>query len=626
MMSRSKQSDESNGAGSPDRRGGAPSASSGFDNSLPTWGWALLLGCLAFLLGAKTLAFGFAYDDFWTILDNHYLHSSYGFAGLFDRTAASLAVPDAGRPVMVAIHWIEWRLFGARSSPYHVVDLIVHSGTVALVFLVLTELTRRRALAGAAALLFAAHPLHAEVLAVTSFREDSLVTFFGLAWWAVLLAAQRPWGQSRTRLARSLQVVAALLFALAVGSKESGAALLPGVWLATAAARGKGPLTELKETPWGYGAAAAALLGLLLFRAWSFGTLAPYSGPLYPHPGDLWHADLLTRMGLAAKATILGLGRFLWPLHLAPEYCLLGAPSRTVALGWILLGSALALVPFWVWQRAARSSVSGSRTGSKAVLASGLLFGLVTFAPTSNLFWMPNTEADRFWYLPSVGLVLVLAVAADWAARELAGWGRRAQERWTGRDLWWTGITGRLARVEVWFWLLVLPALFALAAQLVHHLPVYRNDPTLWAEAWDRAPCSPRAAVGAGAGLLNEGHPHRAATLARRAMGLRPSFPPAIFLLAQAAEAQGRFSEAFRLYDRALRNGYWQPWLCHLGMARVLLAVGNVEGARGHAGMARLLAPHEPGPNLVAFRLAWGRGDGAAAGVFLARALGAAFY
>ena len=308
MTSRPKQSDKSNGDGGADHRGGPPSVSSPPGDWLPAWAWALLLGCLAFLLGAKTLSFGFSYDDFWTILDNHYLHSAYGLRGLFDRTAASLAVPDAGRPVMVAIHWVEWRLFGARSGPYHVVDLVLHAGTVALLFLVLAVLTGRRLVAAAAALLFAAHPVHAEVFAVTSFREDSLVTFFGLAWWALLLAAAGPWGRLRPRLAIPLQVASALLFALAVGSKESGAALLVAVWLATAAARGRGPLTELKEKPWAYGAAASALVGLLLFRLWSFGTLAPYSGPLYPHPGDLWHAGLLTRMGLAVETALLGLG------------------------------------------------------------------------------------------------------------------------------------------------------------------------------------------------------------------------------------------------------------------------------------------------------------------------------
>ncbi len=599
------------------------------DEWLPVWAWALLIGCLAFLLGLRSLSFGFAYDDFWTILDNHYLHSPYGLAGLFDRTAASLGVADAGRPVMVAIHWFEWRLFGARSSPYHVVDLLLHAATTAMLFAVLAELSGRKLLAAAAALLFAAHPLHAEVFAVTSFREDSLVTFFGLAWWAGLLLARRWRAAASTRRAWAIEVLSAVLFVLALGSKESGAALLPGVWLATAVARRQGPWAELKAGRWGYGSAAFALAGLLLFRLWSFGTLAPYSGPLYPHPGDLWHLGLLSRLGLAAKATFLGLGRFLWPFRLAPEYCLLSVPSNPASVAWILAGLALAALPVWLWMRAVSSRRRAGVEGPDvALIAAGMLFALATFAPTSNLFWMPNTEADRFWYLPSVGLVLALAAILSWATRHLAARVRFGlstfPQAWHPSLRQW--MEPWLGRPGVWFVLVLAPLVLILAGILIGHLPVYRNDPTLWSVAWKQAPCSPRAAVGQATGLLHRGRIEEASRLARKALALRPGFPPARFLLARIAEAQGHYGEAFRLYRRALRAGYWEPWRCHVGMAATLSAQGRLAAARRQLAMARLLAPHQVTPNLLSFGLAWRQGDPMSAGLFLARALGAPFF
>ncbi len=574
------------------------------------------------MLGARSLSFGFSYDDFWTILDNQYLHASYGLAGLFDRTAASLGAPDAGRPVMVAIHWVEWRLFGVRSSPYHLVDLSIHAANVALLFVVLFRLTGKNTLAGAASLLFAVHPVHAEAFAVTSFREDTLVTLFGLLWWYSILVAQGegskageregsgPWWRAWLPLA--LQCAAVSFFVLAVGSKESGAALLVSVFLANALLRGRGPWAEFGSARFAYGGAVLALVGLVLFRFWSFGKLAPYSGPVYPHPGDLWYAGLVTKSALAAKTTLFGLGRFLWPFSLSPEYCRLSAPGTAAAIAWILAGALPVALLGWLSWRARRSK------GPLAALSAGLVFALVTFAPTSNLFWMPNTEADRFWYLPSVGLVLALAGGVTSLASLLADRLGPLFSR-----LWHRA--GRLDEM-VWFWIVVIPVSVTWGLVLQRHLPVYRNDPTLWQQAWKRAPCSPRAAVGQAFGLLHRGRLAEAEQLAQRALSLRPGFPPAVFLLARIAEATGRYDRAGRLYDRALRSGYWKPWRCQVGLARCLLARGKPRDAALHADMARLLAPHRAEAEMAAFDIAAMQGDSGAAGRFLAQAVGAAFF
>ncbi len=552
--------------------------------------WPDWLACAAVLFGvflvhSQVLGFGFAYDDFWTILDNAYLHEPYALVGLLDGTAAGLHVPDAGRPVLVAMHWFEWRVFGPRASGYHLVSLALHLWVTLLVVLVLARLTRRRELGLLGGLLFGLHPVVAEAVAVVSFREDLLAAGFLLAWWLVLLVQPL-----RRRVpAGVLGMASGVLYGLAVASKESAAVGLLLVPLATALAEGRSLFRELRLRWMSYASAAIALACLLVLRLALFGRLDPYDGPYYPHPGDLWRAGLATRLQVALQATFLGWQRLWTPIDLAPEYCRLGPAS------WPVLAASTVVLIGW-----AAAALAAGRLGRKMLLP-GLFVALVSFGPTSNLVWMPNTQADRFWYLPAVGWALVAAWLV-WEVARLAAPRARTKAGWALGLMWALGL-GTCAR---------------------HHEAVYRNDPTLWAVAARQAPCSDRALVGHAQTLLRRGRDTEARDLLHRVLARR-DYPPAWSLLGRLAFRQGRYGQARSALARALRGGYRQPWRIHALLAEVELALGRSGAATEQAALAALLAPDGPAARLAAFRVAWSLGRADKAAEHLARALGGLF-
>ncbi|HZZ19089.1 MAG TPA: hypothetical protein VFE25_06965, partial [Opitutaceae bacterium] len=66
-------------------------------------------------------------------------------------------------PVLYSTFWIEHRLWGDASAPYHLANIALHCGAACLLFRLLGRLAVPGALAGAA--LFALHPVNVETVA-----------------------------------------------------------------------------------------------------------------------------------------------------------------------------------------------------------------------------------------------------------------------------------------------------------------------------------------------------------------------------------------------------------------------------------------------------------------------------
>ncbi|HVV01986.1 MAG TPA: glycosyltransferase family 39 protein, partial [Verrucomicrobiae bacterium] len=88
-------------------------------------------------------------------------------------------------PLTWISHLLDVQVFGLHPWGHHLTSDLVHAGNVILCFLVLHRLTRDRALAFFAALLFGIHPLRVESVAWISERKDVLATFF---WFFSILA------------------------------------------------------------------------------------------------------------------------------------------------------------------------------------------------------------------------------------------------------------------------------------------------------------------------------------------------------------------------------------------------------------------------------------------------------
>ena len=75
---------------------------------------------------------------------------------------------------------LDTTIFGPSPSGYHIMNVLIHTANVLLVFWTLTLATRSRLRSALVAALFAVHPLHVESVAWVSERKDVLSMFFGL--------------------------------------------------------------------------------------------------------------------------------------------------------------------------------------------------------------------------------------------------------------------------------------------------------------------------------------------------------------------------------------------------------------------------------------------------------------
>ncbi|WP_106390720.1 tetratricopeptide repeat protein [Enhygromyxa salina] len=424
-----------------------------------------LLGLIA-LVHAPLLRYGLIYDDGWTLRSNGFLRrGQFELGVLLSPEAAARHIPDATRPTLVAFDALSLRVLGLEPWAHHGLSIALHLGVCGLLARLLRALGVAEGPRLASVACFGLLAIHAEAIAVVSFREDLLAAALGLA---AMIVAVRAIEAARLGAALAWGGAALGLEALACGAKLS-AAPLPAILLALAWLRpGQGCARLARDR--GRLALVVGLLGvgvaLALAQTWIVHGGSPYGGD---NPRILAH-----RIGLGpvlAASTKIHVGylqQILIPLGLSPEYVDRGAgwlEPETVLASATLVGLVLAAIA--VRRRAPLASF--------AVLA-----WLLACVPTSNLVGLPNMRADRFMYLPSVPLCVALAIALLALGRRLADYlPKPAESELAGPDL----SAGLPLAVFV-----LMQGSFGLA-----EARVYVSNTTLWHEAARRAPESARA-------------------------------------------------------------------------------------------------------------------------------------
>ena len=303
-------------------------------------------------------------------------------------------------PLTWLSHMLDVELFGDRAGRHHVTNLLLHALDAALVFALLLAATRERLPSAFAAALFALHPLHVEVVAWVSERKELLSTGFGLASAIAYIA----W----TRRGGAVRYAAMLLaFTCALASKQTFVTLpfvllLLDVWplrrIEVGSAAGPAscrslPQLILEKLPL-FALAAAACVTTFIAQELSRAMAADVPLPL--------------RIAHVAVAYARYVGKMLWPSELsilyphpfAPELGGEPWPVAGVIAAWVALVGVTALL---------------LRARRQPYLAVGWLWFLGTLVPVIGLVQVgPQGLADRYTYVPSIGLFITLA----WGARD----------------------------------------------------------------------------------------------------------------------------------------------------------------------------------------------------------------
>jgi len=430
------------------------------------------------------------------------------------------------RPLTTFSYLLNYAVLGNGPKPagYHVVNLLLHEINVALVYalgvLIFGETAPVLALALAA--IWGVHPLLTESVANIVGRADLLAAFGVLAGLLCHLkgAAAAGW--------RRVAWLAGLAAAQAAGlfSKEN-AAVLPGIMLLY-------DLTWSERPPWRRWVPAYAAVALPIAAFFYLRSGVPIHLSIDFTENPLVSAGFWTARLTAVKVIGMFLGLFLWPAQLSADYSYNAVPlfgwrasnwedvKALIALA-VCLGAALLAVLLAVRRR---------RAGKPLLFF--LVFFFVALSPTSNLiFLIGSIAAERFLYLPSVGL-------AGCAVAALHALGRR-------------GWLPRRAAAPVGWAALGLVCL-ALTARTYARNFDWQDDLSLWTSAVNACPGSARPHYDLGIEL--EHIPYRlpeAIAEYRAALRIEPDFAEARSNLATAlARTPGRLPEAIAEYQAAL--------------------------------------------------------------------------
>jgi tetratricopeptide (TPR) repeat protein len=484
------------------------------------------------------------YDDPIYVVENPNLRESLGAESLWR------AFREPYETNWIPLTWIslqaDYALYGAEPAGYLLTNVALHAASAVLLFLALARMTGATWRPAFVAAVFAVHPLHVESVAWVSERKDSLSgLFFMLALLAYARYAEGP------RLARHLTVLFAFLLGLLA---KPMLVTLPGVLLLL----DYWPLGRLRDergSAWpDPGRVRIALLEKLpLFVLAAAASVVTFV--VQSEAGAMEHGDALpfgVRLPNASIAAVAYLQDTLWPVGLAVFY---PHPGDATSLGLAAVATALLL---------AITGAAAYAAPRRPYLLVGWLWYLGMLLPVIGLVQVGmQARADRYMYLPLVGL----CIAAAWGASDLAR-GPRARAALalaaTGIVLACAGVAWR----QVAFW---------------------RDTETLYRRATSVTRDNFLAHHGLGSELLARGASAAALAHFREAVRVKPRWPGAHIGLADALLAEGQYEAAILAYERGLRVGP-RHTRGHIQLARALAGAGRSREAIGRARHALTLA------------------------------------
>lgn len=450
------------------------------------------LAAITFAVFARTLGFAFVNFD-----DNDYVYNNPAVASGLTWKGIAWAFRDHANnwhPLTWMSHMLDCQFYGLHPAGHHFTNVLLHTATVVALFLTLRAATGAVWRSAFVAAVFAIHPLRAESVAWISERKDVLSgLFFVLTIAAYLRCARAPWTAWRYALvtalfalglmAKPMLVTMPLILLLLDFWPLRRNALLPKLFLE------KAPLFVLS--------AAAALMTIIAQQS-AIHTGASISiGP---------------RVANATVAAMVYLREFFWPSGLAVyyPYPFGGYSPWEIALAFALLSTVTAAA--WMQRR------------KQPWLFVGWFWYLIMLIPVVGMLQIGGqAHADRYTYLPQIGIVLAIA----WS------FGKSLAPSAAG--------------------LIMATVLAALVPCAIRQVSFWQNSETLWERDLACTTDNELAHDNLAALDLDKGNIAGAISHYREAERISPKFELTHLYLAGALAQKGNFADAISEYKTALQ-------------------------------------------------------------------------
>ena len=437
---------------------------------------------------------GFVYDDIIHIVKNDHLRDpSNAFKYIYGR-----------RGIKFFILTIEYQLWELNPFGYHLTNLTLHVLNTVSLFFLLTMFFQDSKVPLITGLLFAAHPVHTEVVTGISYRNDLLAMFFFT--WSFILYLMR----GRSLWFYMLSVVS---FLLAIFSKEAAAVMLPLMLFAFDFCFAEGDrLTLLRKNAWYY------IPYVLIVCFFLYLTQMIKTYPVF------WFYQDPTISYTACKAFLIYLGLLFIPVNLNADHVL---PLSQSIFEWSVLIS-IATVIFFLF-------LTIKVYSSSKVISFGMLWFFITLFPLSNLIVMTTSYfvADRYLYIPSTGFCLAIAVLLN---------GFMGIEK-----SFLFSLSGK--QVSIYLTALILGLYLALT---INRNFDWRSEYSLWSKTIKQSPNSYNAHIGLGDTYFKRGLYDQAIEKYAKLVQLNPHDPDVHSRLGVTYLKKGYFDEAEAEFKKVL--------------------------------------------------------------------------
>jgi tetratricopeptide (TPR) repeat protein len=386
----------------------------------PLLSLAVFFFLLAIPLYGNTLRNLYALDDGLVLTGNSYVKSGIRgipdifihdtFQGYF-KERKDLISGGRYRPLSIATFALEHQVAGFSPAMSHAINLLLYGLTGALLYILLARLFRSEAKDPwwsappfLITLLFMTHPLHTEVVANIKGRDEILAFLFGIAAFLAFLSYfERPGGKGTLNL-----LGGGVFLLLGLMAKETVipfVGIIPlGLWFFRRGHRRRLPVVF-----------GSLILPVVVY----FAARMVFAGPMkIVHTAELLndpfaYASTEERVATIFKTLGIYLRLFFFPHPLTHDYYYNQIPLTRFGdpSSWIPAIIALGLAIF---------AMAGLR--HRSPIAFGLLFFAITFSIVSNLFFsIGTTMAERFLYIPSLGLAISVVFGGRSLSEKLAG-------------------------------------------------------------------------------------------------------------------------------------------------------------------------------------------------------------
>jgi protein O-mannosyl-transferase len=519
-------------------------------------GLLILLALAAITFGIYAQVIGHQFitlDDPTYIRENPMVNRGVTLAGL--TWAFTTFYAANWHPLTWIAHMIDSQLFGMNAGAHLLVNAVIHVANTLLLFWLLLGTTRARWPSALVAALFALHPLHVESVAWAAERKDTLSTFFGL----FSLIAYTHYVETRSRKWYAWTAVTLALGLLAKPMLVTWpfVMLLLDYWPLRRLADATSKEYRRGASHRGAATGIASLVRekLPLFPIVAASAVITYVAQSHDRAvRTLADAPIALRLSNALVSYMKYLLLPFWPNDLAVYYPFAGIPA------WQVIGAALLLVGITVF--------CVSQRKIRPYLMVGWLWFLGTLVPVIGIVQVGGQiMADRYFYIPSIGLFIALVFALADIAKSC-----RVAPALSA------GIAGGI--------LLILATLTNAQIQR------WRDSFTLFEHTLAVTPPNLRIEHNLGVALGASDRYDQAAAHFAKALQINPNFYDGLVAMGVTRAHQGRLPEAIEHFRAAIHSQPDAP-KAHVQLAHALWNQNQDQAALEEMRRASQLAPKD---------------------------------